>query len=190
MPRVAAKVKIALPVSSVPLPDTIMPGLPRRAIGRPRSRATRCREIDVSGSAARQSRVASSTTFRMRNRRPQASRSWTKSSDQRALGRASTGIGARVPMALRRARPALPLGRAGRCGRSRTPLSPGAAARTGAYTRTGDVHLPDSAAADAAPPPVAGTTDTGPSCGPPRRSGGPAAPTDPTGSANARRLHA
>ncbi|CAM4108209.1 hypothetical protein PARU111607_04855 [Palleronia rufa] len=85
------------------------------------------------------------------------------------------------------ARPALPLGRAGRCGRSRTPLSPGAAARTGAYTRTGDVHLPDRAAA---PPPVAGTTDTGPSCGPPRRSGGPADPTDPTGSAHARRLHA
>jgi len=70
----------------------------------PNSRATRRPEIDVSGMAARHSRVTSSTTFRMRNRRPQASWSWTKSSDQRALGRASTRIGARVPTALRRAR--------------------------------------------------------------------------------------
>jgi hypothetical protein len=36
-------------------------------------RATRCPEIDVSGMAVRHSRVTSSTMFRMRNRRPQAS---------------------------------------------------------------------------------------------------------------------
>ena len=40
-------------------------------------------EIEVSGIAARHSRVTSSTMFRMRNRRPQASWSWTKSRDQR-----------------------------------------------------------------------------------------------------------
>lgn len=40
----------------------------------------------------------------MRNRRPQPNWSCTKSSDQRAFARASTRIGARVPMALRRAR--------------------------------------------------------------------------------------
>lgn len=48
-------------------------------------------------------RLTSSTTFRTRNRRPQAKWSWTKSSDQRALPRASIRIGALVPMALRRA---------------------------------------------------------------------------------------
>jgi hypothetical protein len=37
----------------------------------------------------------------MRNRRAQASWSWTKSNGLRAFGRASTKIGARVPTALR-----------------------------------------------------------------------------------------
>jgi hypothetical protein len=60
------------------------------------SRATRCPEIEVSGIAARHSRVASSTMFRIRNRRPEANWSWTKSSDQRAFGVASTRIGARI----------------------------------------------------------------------------------------------
>ena len=36
--------------------------------------------------AAKHSRVTSSTMLRMRKRRPQASWSWTKSSDHRALG--------------------------------------------------------------------------------------------------------
>lgn len=91
-------------VRSVLLSLTLMPGLPRRSIRRPSSRATRCPESDVSGIAARHSRVTSSTTFRIRNRRPQARWSWTKSNGHRALGRASTKIGARVPMASRRAR--------------------------------------------------------------------------------------
>ena len=69
---------------------TIMPGLPRRSISAVSSRATRRPEIEVSGIAARHSRVTSSTTFRMRNRRPPANWSWTKSRDQRALATAST----------------------------------------------------------------------------------------------------
>src|SRR3984957_5004062 len=47
-------------------------GLPRRSIKTVSSRATRRPEIDVSGIAAKHSRVTSSTMFRMRNRRPQA----------------------------------------------------------------------------------------------------------------------
>lgn len=83
----------------------------------------------ANGIAARHSRVTSSTTFRMRNRRPQANWSWTKSSDNRALARASIRIGAPVPTALRRAlrlRTVTPLRyRAGRCPKVR----PGALAR-------------------------------------------------------------
>jgi hypothetical protein len=41
--------------------------------------------------------VTSSNTFSTRNRRPQANWSCTKSSDQRALARASIRIGALVP---------------------------------------------------------------------------------------------
>lgn len=80
-----------------------MPGLPRLAISVVSSRPTRLPEIDVSGIAARHSRVTSSTTLRMRNRCPQANWSCTKSSDQRALGFASTGIGARSHGAAARA---------------------------------------------------------------------------------------
>jgi len=46
---------------------------------------------------------ALSTTLSSRKRWPLANWSWTKSNDRRALARASTGIGARVPTALRRA---------------------------------------------------------------------------------------
>jgi hypothetical protein len=75
---------------------------------------------EVSGITARHSRVTSSTMFSTRKRRPQANWSCTKSSDQRAFGRASTRIGAQVPTARRRARRlrtvSLPPGRADRCG--------------------------------------------------------------------------
>ena len=81
-----AQANMAFEVNSVPLSETIMPGLPRRLINAVSSRATRRPEIEVSGIAARHSRVTSSTIFRMRNRRPQASWSWTKSTDQRAFG--------------------------------------------------------------------------------------------------------
>ena len=96
--------RMAFEVNSVPLSDTIMPGLPRRSIKTVSSRATRRPEIDVSEIAAKHSRVMSSTMFRMRSRRPQASWSWTKSTDQRAFGLDSTRIGARDPSARRRAR--------------------------------------------------------------------------------------
>src|SRR5271170_1441795 len=92
-----AQANMAFEVNSVPLSETIMPGLPRRSISAVSSRATRRPEIEVSGIAARHSRVTSSTMLRIRNRRPKANWSWTKSRDQRALAAASTTIGARVP---------------------------------------------------------------------------------------------
>ena len=61
-------------------------------------------EIEVSGIAARHSLVTSSMTFKMRKRRPEPNWSWTKPSDQHALGLASTRIGALMPMALLRPR--------------------------------------------------------------------------------------
>src|SRR6204780_4393984 len=67
------------------------------------SRATRRPEIEVSGIAARHSRVTSSTMLRIRNRRPQASWSWTKSTDQQAFGLDSTRIGGPDPTARLRA---------------------------------------------------------------------------------------
>jgi hypothetical protein len=94
---------MAFEVNSVPLSETIICGLPRTLTIMVSSRATRLPEIDVSGTAAKHSRVTSSTMLRMRKRRPWASWSWTKSSDQRALALASTRIGVRVPIALRRA---------------------------------------------------------------------------------------
>jgi len=78
--------RIAFEVNSVPLSETIICGLPRRSMRVVSSRATRLPEIEVSGMAAKHSRVTSSTMLRMRKRRPQASWSWTKSSDHRALG--------------------------------------------------------------------------------------------------------
>jgi len=76
---------MAFEVNSVPLSETIRRGLPRRSIYAVSSRATRRPEIEVSGIAARHSRVTSSTMLRIRNRRPQANWSWTKSRDQRGI---------------------------------------------------------------------------------------------------------
>ena len=64
--------RMAFEVSSVPLSETIMPGRPRRSISAASSRATRLPDIEVSGIAARHSRVTSSTMLSTRNRRPQA----------------------------------------------------------------------------------------------------------------------
>jgi hypothetical protein len=49
------QVSMALQVNSVPLSETIMPGLPRRAISAVSSRATRRPGIEVSGIAAEHS---------------------------------------------------------------------------------------------------------------------------------------
>jgi hypothetical protein len=52
---------MAFEVNPVPLSETIMPGLPLRSTSVVNSRATRRPDIDVSGIAARYSRVTSST---------------------------------------------------------------------------------------------------------------------------------
>jgi hypothetical protein len=70
--RGAHHFRIAFEVSSVPLSDTIMPGLQRCSIKAVSSRAKRRPEIEVSGIAARHSLVPSSMTFSTRKRRPQA----------------------------------------------------------------------------------------------------------------------
>lgn len=51
------------PDEAAQVSETIIPGLPRRSISAVSPRATRRPEIDVSGIAARHSRVTSSTTF-------------------------------------------------------------------------------------------------------------------------------
>lgn len=99
IPACSHQASTALDVSSVPLSLTIMPGLPRQAISLESSRTTRLPEIEVSGTAARHSRVTSSTMLSTRNRRPVANWSCTKSRLQRWLGSASTSGGVRVPTA-------------------------------------------------------------------------------------------
>jgi hypothetical protein len=73
-----------LEVSSVPLSLTIVFGLPRSSSSRSSSRATRIPEIEVSATSARHSRVQSSTTTKMRRRRPSMSWSAAKSTDQQS----------------------------------------------------------------------------------------------------------
>src|SRR5262249_22005418 len=63
------------------------------------SRATRLPDSDVSATRPRHSRLKSSTTTRMRNRRRSVSVSEAKSSDQRWFGPCGSVIGARVPRA-------------------------------------------------------------------------------------------
>jgi len=75
--------RIAVLVSSVPLSLTMVCGLPRRATIASSSRPTLAPESEVSATSARHSRVKSSTTGSMRNRRLSVSVSLTKSSDQR-----------------------------------------------------------------------------------------------------------
>jgi len=84
-------------VSSVPLSDTHVFGLPRIAMMVSSSRATRAPESEVSATSARHSRVQSSTTASARNRRPSVNVSETKSSDQRSFGRKGSAKGARRP---------------------------------------------------------------------------------------------
>lgn len=81
--------RMAFEVSSVPLSLTIIPGLPRRSIRAVSSRATRCPEIEVSGIAARHSRVTSSTTLSTRKRWPLANWSWTKSRGPACIGKSA-----------------------------------------------------------------------------------------------------
>ncbi len=64
--------RLAFEVSSVPLSETITPGFLRHCISAVSSQATRRPEIEVSGIAARHSRVTSSTMLSTRKRLPQA----------------------------------------------------------------------------------------------------------------------
>src|SRR5215470_12249685 len=86
---------MALLVSSGPLSETQLTGFPWRGINASSSRATLAPDSDVSGISAKLSRVKSSTTARMRKRRPSMRQSETKSRDQRSLGR-SAAAAARV----------------------------------------------------------------------------------------------
>ena len=61
-----AQPRMAFEVNSVPLSDTIIRGLPRAPTSIVNSRATCLPEIEVSGIAARHTRVTSSTMLRMR----------------------------------------------------------------------------------------------------------------------------
>src|SRR5438270_8964067 len=75
---------------------------PRRAITASSSRPTRAPDNEVTAINAMHSRVKSSTTARMRNRRLSVSVSLTKSSDQRRFGPCGNVNGALVPSALLR----------------------------------------------------------------------------------------
>ena len=88
-----------MPASSVPLSHTHVAGRPREAIRVWSSRTTRKASNKVSGTSARHSRVESSTTVRMRKRRPLASVSATKSIDQRRLRFCGMVIGTQGPFA-------------------------------------------------------------------------------------------
>src|SRR5439155_6579008 len=70
-------------VSSVPLSLTTVSGVARSIVSRCSSRTTLTPPSEVSTTAARHSRLKSSTMHRMRKRRPSLSVSETKSSDQR-----------------------------------------------------------------------------------------------------------
>jgi hypothetical protein len=83
-------------VSSAPLSETTIAGRPRTAIKVSSSRATRRPGNDVSATKVRHSRVKSSTTARMRKRRPSVIASDRKSRLQRWFGPCGSAIGARV----------------------------------------------------------------------------------------------
>ncbi len=91
---------IAMPVGSVPLSLTIVPGRAIRSkIAASGSQPTLAPEIDVSAIRRTHSRLKSSTTAKIRNLRPQAKASDMKSRLQRWFGPCGNTIGARVPNA-------------------------------------------------------------------------------------------
>ena len=84
--HVLAQRSTARLVNSVPLSETHMLGRPRRATTASSSRTTRNPGSDVSATSVRHSRVTSSTTARIRKRRPSAKASDRKSRLQRRFG--------------------------------------------------------------------------------------------------------
>ena len=149
-------------VSSVPLSETTVSGAPRRPMMASSSRATRLPDSEVSATRPRHSRVKSSTTVRMRNRRPSVSASLTKSSDQRWFGPCSSAAGARVPSAC--LRPLLVI-EPQQLQQLLPPLWP--AAGRAADSRSGDARRRAHAAARAPARRPAGDGDNGLHCGPP-----------------------
>jgi len=94
--------RTAMLVNSVPLWNTMLEGRPRRATVLTvllSSHATRPPEIEVSATRPRHSRVKSSTTARIRNRRPSVKLSLTKSKDQRGFGPCGNTSSALMPSA-------------------------------------------------------------------------------------------
>jgi len=90
---------MAREVNSVPLSLTTMQGEPRISTILSSSRATRMPDRELSTTTARLSRLKSSTTVSIRNLRPEARVSETKSSDQRWFDPCGIAIGALVPSA-------------------------------------------------------------------------------------------
>jgi hypothetical protein len=91
--RIAQR-RMALKINSVPLSLTIILGLPRSAMSPSSSRATRRPNSEVSATSVMLSRVQSSTTTdRMRKRRPSVRWSATKSKPQRSFGAGGISIG-------------------------------------------------------------------------------------------------
>jgi len=82
-----------------PVVATTIRGSARSAVSRSSSRTTRTPPSEVSTTVARHSRLESSTTHRMRKRRPSLSASANKSSDHRWLIASGSVIGALVPSA-------------------------------------------------------------------------------------------
>ena len=179
----------------MPLSLTIIFGAPRLEIRSPSSRTTRLPEIDVSTTAARHSRVTSSTMLSTRNRRPVTSWSCTKSRLQRWFGQRqhrrrrprANGAPSSLPAPDRQPLLAVePLGLLA-VDRDAVPAKqdvqasiaePPALLRQLAQTSTaGRHHHP-------------GTSDTACSCDPPRRQHTPAARSSPTSSGDARPLAA
>ena len=86
-------------MSSVPLSLATVRGVFRVEMILSSFRATRLPANEVSATSPRHSRLKSSTTQRMRKRRPSIDASETKTSDQRWFGPSGISIGARVPKA-------------------------------------------------------------------------------------------
>jgi hypothetical protein len=88
---------IEVEVNSVLLSLTTARGLPQSAMIASSYRPIFAPDSDVSATSARHSGVKSSTTHKIRNRRPQLYASDTKSSDQRWFGPCGSTIGAQCP---------------------------------------------------------------------------------------------
>lgn len=145
------------------------PGPAALVMSRSNSRATRMPERDVSTMSARHCLVQSSTTARMRKRRPSVSWSDTKSSDQRSSGSAAPASApwSRSPACGRHGgeRRASPPDRAGTASCGSRPGPPASASREDAGSRTGDAPARSPSSAREPPGRPACWSGSEPSCG-------------------------